>query len=784
MNAPTSGRVGRGDSSSNNRRNFSNNNGDGGDNSGRGGRGRGRGGRGPGRGRGRNNFDSSSGGRGGRGRGGGRNNYDNRNNRGGRNNGGSNHQRIVIKDVQLLGVTGTGTTPAQQAVKRISAKILMMARTKYIEVPTPDTNGVEVFNPHSECQWTDENRVEIINQSSMKVMELGDVSKNPNAKSKHKETAPPLEVCKPLQVNEETRWKSKAMKVSSSSETQDTTEEGEEITIAKSANQGLLILNKISWTTMDRLTKQFVEETKLEENDGVRKELITMIIRKAQTEQHFGPMYAQLCSIIGKEFKPFKKDLLEKCQGEFEMDTADKIALATKTADGAPPMDEEEVQYHSTLIRKAYVGHIKFLGELYLRDVVKLSVMTYCLDELLKDESNEENLECFAHLMTTMGEKLVGHTRKKNNKPFDWGQVDTLRKSPNISNRIKFMFQDLLELKDRGWVQRRKLETAKSIADLHKELAKEEKSQRRNSSLGISTSQSNLRRVNSLSTAAPSMDNDGFMEISRATMKKVGSKQNMSSGTETGNTLPSITRGQKLRRAQSTPSGMSAGYSIGTPSSTPIKQKIISSTNMSNVPSLPATVSPERPSVLSADQCRSKIESIMKEYFVGGDTADAVLSVHEMIQVGTKGSVDRGAKAIEGVVLMVMEMKETNVKQMLTVLESCVKDSKIEKEALVQGLNDPLEFLRDIQIDAPLASSHLSLITAELINWNAISLEFLLGAPQFFRSDGKAAAFAIEILKKKNGDGPSDDDLVVVERLMTEGDKKIHSSAKVMFDAL
>ena len=451
VNAPTSGRVGRGDSSNNNnnRRNFSNNNGDGGDNSGRGGRGRG--GRGPGRGRGRNNFDSSSGGRGGRGRGGGRNNYDNRNNsRGGRNNGGSNHQRIIIKDVQLLGVTGTGTTPAQQAVKRISAKILMMARTKYIEVPTPDANGVEVFNPHSECQWTDENRVEIINQSSMKVMELGDVSKNPNAKSKHKETAPPLEVCKPLQVNEETRWKSKAMKVSSSSDTPETTEEGEETTIAKSANQGLLILNKISWTTMDRLTKQFVEETKLEKNDGVRKEIITMIIRKAQTEQHFGPMYAQLCSIIGKEFKPFKKDLLEKCQGEFEMDTADKIALATKTTDGAPPMNEEGIQYHSTLIRKAYVGHIKFLGELYLRDVVKLSVMTYCLDELLKDESNEENLECFAHLMTTMGEKLVGHTKKKNNKPFDWGQVDTLRKSPNISNRIKFMFQDLLELKDRG----------------------------------------------------------------------------------------------------------------------------------------------------------------------------------------------------------------------------------------------------------------------------------------------------------------------------------------------
>jgi translation initiation factor 4G len=355
----------------------------------------------------------------------------------------------VIKDVQLLKVTGIGSTPAQQAVKRISAKILIMARTKYLEAPAAGTNGVALFQPHPECHWTDENRAEIINQSSMKVMELGDVSKNPNAKSKNKETAPPLEECKPLEVNEETRWKSKAMKSTSSSANLASTEKDEENSTEVAANRALLILNKISWTTMDRLTKQLVDETNLVENHEVRKEIISQLISKAQTEQHFGPMYAQLCSIIGKGFKPFKKDLLEQCQGEFETDTADKIALATKSTDGTP-MSDEEVQYHSMLIRKAYVGHIKFLGELYLRDVVKLSVMTYCLDELLKDESNEENLECFAHLMTTMGEKLVGHSKKKNNKLFDWEPVIALSKSTNISNRIKFLFQDLFELKDRG----------------------------------------------------------------------------------------------------------------------------------------------------------------------------------------------------------------------------------------------------------------------------------------------------------------------------------------------
>lgn len=782
VNAPAGGRVGGDNSernSSNNRRSFNNsNNADDYSGRGRGGRGRGRGG---GRGRGRNNYDNNNNvGRGGRGRG--RNNYDNNNKnnrRGNQNNNGSNHQRIVIKDVQLLGTTGIGGTPAQQAVKRISAKILIMARTKYLEEPTADANGVELFQPHSECRWTDENRGEIISQSSMKVMELGDVSKNPNAKSKNKETAPPIEECKPLEVNDETRWKSKAMKSSPSTANLASTDKDEQNSIEVAANKALLILNKISWTTMDRLTKRLVDETNLVEDQEIRKEIISTLINKAQTEQHFGPMYAQLCSIISKDLKPFKKALLEQCQGEFETDTADKIALATKTTDGTT-MNDDEVQYHSMLIRKAYVGHIKFLGELYLRDVVKLTVMTYCLDELLKDESNEENLECFAHLMTTMGEKLVGHSKKKNNKSFDWGPVIALKKSKNISNRIKFLLQDLLELKDRGWVQRRKLETAKSIADLHKELAKEEKNQRRNSSISISTSQSNLKRSTSLAGAAPSMDVDGFMEISRASMKKVGSKQNIN--LDTASSFPSKPKGQKMRRAQSTPGGMSTSFTIGAPSSTPIKQKKISTNDMITAPSLLETFPPEERNLMTIEQCESKMKSILKEYFVGGDTADAVLSVNEMIQVGSKGSIERGAKAFETALLMVMEMKEVNVNQMLTVLESCIKDSKIEKEAIVQGLNDPIEFLRDIQIDAPLASSHLSLIVAKLIGWNAISFSFLLKTPEFFRIDGKPALFAIEILKETSD--PSEDKLLVVESLMTEDDKKLYASARVMFDAL
>jgi hypothetical protein len=95
--------------------------------------------------------------------------------------------------------------------------------------------------------------------------------------------------------------------------------------------------------------------------------------------------------------------------------------------------------------------------------------MMYCLDELLKPEGSgedgdeaavsaaeglpkEENLECFANLMTTMGEKLDDHARQKKT-PFDWSKVITLATdmtNTQIANRIKFILQDLLELKDRG----------------------------------------------------------------------------------------------------------------------------------------------------------------------------------------------------------------------------------------------------------------------------------------------------------------------------------------------
>ena len=345
--------------------------------------------------------------------------------------------------MQLIEENGSGKNPAQQAVKRITAREFIAARLKYIE-PCVE------FNPHSACVWDSETRLAEIQALCSKVMELGDVSKNKNNNknnnnnAKEGDEAEPTDGVNTLVTNEETRWTSKAMKHRASIIQHPEEHEVKTLSTEEIVGKARLIMNKLSWTTLDRLTDKLVLQTDITNNAEVRAAVIEMVVSKAQTQPHFGAMYAQLCANISKQFKPFKKELLTACQHEFETKTDDKITEATKGV-----IDPEEINYHATLIRKAYVGHMRFLGELYMRDVVKLAIILHCLDDLLKDEEHEESLECFAMMMTTMGSKLDPHA-KQNGKPFDWEKVVAVRHHMNISNRIKFLLQDLLDLKDNG----------------------------------------------------------------------------------------------------------------------------------------------------------------------------------------------------------------------------------------------------------------------------------------------------------------------------------------------
>ena len=173
-----------------------------------------------------------------------------------------------------------------------------------------------------------------------------------------------------------------------------------------------------------------------------------------------------------------------------------------------------------------------------------------------------------------------------------------------------------------------------------------------------------------------------------------------------------------------------------------------------------------------------KAKSILREYFVSGETGDAVLSIKELVGVGHDGSMDRGAKVIEAGSLLAMEMKEEHVQKMMVLFTQCLKEQALEKACISKGLMDPLELLVDIEIDAPLARSLLATIIAEWINVGALTVDFLLtSTPENFRTLGKPALLAVLVLTKVRGE-VTDADLAVVEQLMSDDDKEMHTTVK------
>ncbi|EED94252.1 eukaryotic translation initiation factor eIF4G, partial [Thalassiosira pseudonana CCMP1335] len=295
--------------------------------------------------------------------------------------------------------------------------------------------------------------------------------KNPN------DTAPLLEDCKPIEVNEETRWKAKVFEGKEGEAAAVTEGEDSKEEVIRKA---LLILNKLSLTKFDKLSDEFI-------NCGIGRdvecltEAVSLIVNKAQEEQHFSSMYAGLCLKLagtpfegidddsGKKGKKFKKILLQRCQDEFETETSAKIEAATKDI-----TDEEEIAYHANLLKKHYLGHMRFIGELYKGDMISIKIMLFCLPQLLMGEApktvDEEKIECFAKLMTVIGSSLEQQSEAmKSTVEIMAGKRP--EDGPKVSNRIKFMLQDLLEMKSKGWVTRRKEETAKTIAEIHKEVA-------------------------------------------------------------------------------------------------------------------------------------------------------------------------------------------------------------------------------------------------------------------------------------------------------------------------
>ncbi|CAB3369706.1 Hypothetical predicted protein [Cloeon dipterum] len=261
------------------------------------------------------------------------------------------------------------------------------------------------------------------------------------------------------------------------------------------------VLNKLTPQKFDILVEQ-VKKMDIDTKEKL-KGVIDLVFDKSVDEPGFCEMYAKLCYVLSRlnvvvsktndgkgkteEAFNFKKELLHRCQEEFQKEKQSKsrlneqsqillkeIAEATgdKKRELIAQMDEDERR-----MRKKYVGVNRFIGELYKMQMLNGNIMMQCICKLL-ESSNEESLECLCKLLTTIGQDLETR-QEKDKKVCDlepqikiMRQIASNRKN-GVSSRIRFMIQDVIELREANWKSRRGDQAPKTMDAIAKEAEQE-----------------------------------------------------------------------------------------------------------------------------------------------------------------------------------------------------------------------------------------------------------------------------------------------------------------------
>ena len=258
------------------------------------------------------------------------------------------------------------------------------------------------------------------------------------------------------------------------------------------------LLNKLTLDKFDRITDQILEiasQSKDETDGRTLRQVIALTFEKATDEAHFSNMYARFCrkmmertsdevkdaSVVDKKGEPviggalFRKYLLSRCQEDFERGW--KTELPPKP-DGEPQNEEaamlSDEYYIAAAAKRRGLGLVKFVGELFLMQMLNEKIMLECITKLLANVKNpeEEEVESLAKLVETTGEALDSIERGAGHMNAFMDRMKQLTSCDSLSSRIKFMVMDVIDLRASGWQNRKADKGPKTIAEIHDDAAR------------------------------------------------------------------------------------------------------------------------------------------------------------------------------------------------------------------------------------------------------------------------------------------------------------------------
>lgn len=132
-------------------------------------------------------------------------------------------------------------------------------------------------------------------------------------------------------------------------------------------------------------------------------------------------------------------------------------------------------------VKRRMMGNIRFIGELCKKSIIKTTTMHECIHELLFSKSiDEQELELVCKLLRTVGEKMEQNLNDEQSRAFDsyFAKLHELSKDTKFNIRIRFFVEDIINLRENHWQERRVADGPALIEEIRNKAANEELSRK------------------------------------------------------------------------------------------------------------------------------------------------------------------------------------------------------------------------------------------------------------------------------------------------------------------
>jgi len=571
------------------------------------------------------------------------------------------------------------------------------------------------------------------------------------------------------------------------------------------------ILNKITPQNFKDLSVQILQ---LQIDNKEKLEIaVEIIFEKAVLEPAFSQTYANLCKIMGSikfpeeqnaKVSPFRKTLLNRCQKEFFREKSDEDKLTkqmeelqarTDISDNEKTIEVEELMYQRSKLKKKMLGNINFIGELFNLGMLSSKIIiSQCIGNLLakRDEGklDDEVIECLAKLFSTVGLKLENECddeMKKRAFEKSFSDFKDLGQNSNYAYRIRFMIQDVVELRENNWVPRRMEARPQRIEDIHREHAKEEQQKKMEAAVAASSRKSKSRADSRDERGRGSRDGRMDKHEFNIQPKRVSTNIDMNklSGAnqkvDSGNLILGPSRAQ-WGRGSGTGSGTNSPLSgskedlstnnrfdmltkkanlvPGRTSSAPAPRKMMERERANalasaqaigrggkpgrRTPSQSPVRSAEKTDPLSDEEIRKKTKSILMEYFDIEEIEEACACIKDELQLVKKHHV-----FVQESIDLVMEAKPKSLRLLGELFPALFQEDPplMTADGLLTGFQPVFEVAQDLAIDVPAVYANFGKLLGQTFAKGHLSFKVIKGALAPLRESDKAGLVMCEIIK-------------------------------------